>query len=92
MELNLIQKTKNRIKIEIKGEGHTFSNALRKELWNDPHVKVAGYAIEHSLVSNPIMIIETDGKEDPKKALTAAVNRLKKKNQEFKDKFKKTVK
>ena len=90
MELNIIEKTKNKLKLEIKGEGHTFCNALRKELWNDKHLKAAGYTIEHSLVSEPTIVIETTG-EDPKKVLIAAVNGLKKKNKELKDKFKKAA-
>ena len=89
MELKVLGKSKNRIKLELKGEGHTFSNALRKELWNDKHVKAAAYAIDHPLVGNPVLIVETDSGENPKKALSAAINRLKKRNKEFQDKFKK---
>lgn len=90
MELNVIEKTKNKLKLEIKGEGHTFCNALRKELWNDKHIKAAGYTIEHSLVSEPTLIVETTG-EDPKKVLIAAIGRLKKTNKDLRDKFKKVA-
>lgn len=90
MELNVIEKTKNKLKLEIKGEGHTFCNALRKELWNDKNIKAAGYKIEHSLVGEPTLIVETTG-EDPKKVLIAAIGRLKKTNKDLKDKFKKAA-
>lgn len=90
MELNLIDKSKNRLKFEIIGEGHTLCNAIRRELWNDKDVEVAGYNIEHSLVGNPVFIVES--KKDAKSALIDAVERLKKRNKEFKDKFKVAVK
>ena len=64
-----------------------MANALRKELWNDSHVKIAGYNIDHPLVGNPILVVETDGKEGPKKAISSAVERLKKKKSELLLKF-----
>ena len=68
------------MKIELIGEDHTFANALRKELWNNPNVQLAGYNVEHPLISNPVLVVDTNGKEDPKKALLSAVEGLKKKN------------
>ncbi len=87
MEIKILEEEKSSIKIEIIGEDHTLANALRKELWNDFHIKIAGYNIDHPLTGNPILIVETDGKEDPKKALNSAVERLKKKNSELLLKF-----
>ena len=84
MELNILESTKTRLKFEIKGEGHTFCNALRKELWQGKNVEIAGYSIEHSLVTEPVFVIETD-KEDPKKLLLEATTRLQKKNKDGKD-------
>lgn len=84
MKLNVIEKEKNKIRIEIVGETHTFCNALRKELWNDDDVKVAGYNIEHPLVANPVLTLETD-KKDPKKVLEAAIKRLRDKNEKIRE-------
>ena len=75
MEVNILEEKKDRIVFEIKGEGHTLSNALRKELWNDEHVKVAAYAIEHPLIEIPKFVLETDG-ADPRKTLVAAAKRV----------------
>ncbi len=83
MEIKILEELKNKIKLEIEGENHTLVNALRKELWSDSHVTIAGYSVDHPLVGKPILIVETDGKEDPKKALNSAVERLKKFNSEF---------
>ena len=82
MEVNILEKDKKFLKFEIKGEDHTLANALRKELWRDDDVKAAGYNIEHPLISSPVIVVET-GKQEPEKALFAAVERLKKKNSEL---------
>ena len=70
------------MRVEIKGEDHTLANYLRKELWQDKDVKVAGYNVEHPLVSSPVLIVETS-KTSPRKALLSAVDRLEKKNAEL---------
>ncbi|MDP4012491.1 MAG: DNA-directed RNA polymerase subunit L [Candidatus Nanoarchaeia archaeon] len=86
MELNILENQPERLKFEILGEGHTLCNALRKELWNDKSVKIAGYSIGHALVPRPVFTIEA---ADAKKALTEAIKRLKKENKELRDVFKK---
>lgn len=92
MEIKVIEDSKNRLIFDIKDEGHTLANMLRKELWQDKHVKAAGYNIKHPLDGTPQVIVETDGKESPKKALAAAVERMKKDNDELKKAFKKEIK
>ena len=92
MEIKVLEDKKNRLVIEIKGEGHAFCNALKKELWNDSHVKVSAYKIEHPLVGIPTLVVETDGKEAPKKALNEAAKRLGKLTDKFKTAFLKGVK
>ena len=86
MEVQFLVDEKNKIKAEIKDEGHTLCNPLVKELWKDDKVEVAGYTIDHSLVSNPFLIVEGD---DAKNSLRKAVSRLKKKIDNMDDKFKK---
>ncbi|MEA3429667.1 MAG: DNA-directed RNA polymerase subunit L [Nanoarchaeota archaeon] len=89
MELSIVEEGKNRIIVEIEGEDHTFCNILRKELWNDKHVKAAAYKVEHPEVAEPKIIVETDGKEDPKKALIEAAKRVKKDLDKFLKNFEK---
>ena len=88
MEVKILEEEKKKIKIEIEGEDHTLANALRKELWNDSHVNIAGYNIDHPLSGSPVLIVETDGKEEAKKAILSAVTRLKKNNSDFITKIK----
>jgi len=88
MEIKVREKGKNLLKIEILGEDHTIANALRKELWNDKDVKVSGYELAHSLVSSPVLVVETSSKS-PKTVLNDAVKRLKESNEEMRSAFKK---
>ena len=87
MEVIVLENEKNRLKLEIQKEGHAFCNVLKKELWNDKSVEIAGYSIKHSLTTEPILTVEVS-KGDPKKVLLDAVDRLKKINKELKDKSK----
>ena len=52
-----------------------FCNALKHELSQDDHVKIATFSMEHPLINKQRVIVETDGNE-PKKALQSAANRL----------------
>ncbi len=89
MKLKILEDKKNRMVLQIVGETHTFCNALKKELWNDKHVKIAGYNIKHPVVGVPRIIIETDGAEKPKKALIEAAKRLDKIAGKFKSSLQK---
>lgn len=88
MEINILEKSKNKLSFEIVGEDHTFCNILRKELWNDSSLKSAGYSMETGLQNIPKFTLETSGKT-PQKALTDAVSRLIKKGNDFLNKLKK---
>ena len=92
MELNIIEDKKSRMVFELVGEDHTFCNALTSELWEVKGVKTAAYNIRHPLVGIPKIILETDSKTDPKKALKTAIASIEKKNKEFLTKFKRTAK
>ena len=87
MEIKILDDKKNKLIIEIKGTDHTLCNALKSELWNDKHIKIATYSIRHPQISVPQMIVETDGEETPKNALMGAIQRLQKINAKFKKEF-----
>ncbi|HLD05928.1 MAG TPA: DNA-directed RNA polymerase subunit L [Candidatus Nanoarchaeia archaeon] len=91
MEVKILEEDKNRLVFEIHGEGHTLANALRKELWQDKHITAAGYQMDHPLLGNPKMVVETDGKA-PRKAVEDAVSRLQTNNEKFQEKVKKEMK
>ena len=85
MEIDVIEKTKKRLVFKLQGGGHTICNLLKDELWNDKDVTAAAYNIDHPLINIPKFIIETNGKNEPEKALINACARLKKKNKEYAD-------
>lgn len=77
MEVNIIEEKKDKLVFELRGETNTMVNSLKKELWNDSHVKVSGYHIEHPLINIPRFVLQTDG-ADPKKTIKSALKRLEK--------------
>lgn len=89
MEINVIEEDKKKIIFEIKGENHTLSNLLEKEIWKDEDVKAAGYNVAHPLIGIPKMVVETNGKKTAREAVEDAVKRIKKHNADFQKAFKK---
>ena len=87
MEIKVLDDKKNKLIVEVKGADHTLCNALKSELLNDKHVKIATYSIRHPQISLPQMIVETDGDVSPKNAVINAVQRLHKINEKFKREF-----
>ena len=92
MEIKVLEEKKSKLHIEIVGAGHTLCNALKQELLNDEHVKIATYSVRHSQTSNPKMIIETDSDVEPKKAIASAITRLKRTTEKFRKDIKEEVK
>ena len=87
MELNIIEDKKNKLVFEVEDLGHTFLNILKNELWNDNHVKIGTYSIRHPIISKPKFILETDGNENPRSALSSAIGRLKKTTEKLRKDF-----
>lgn len=88
MEVIIVEESKNRLTFDLKGETHTLTGALKKELWNDEHIRASGYHIDHPLVNIPRFVVETDGSEEPKKAVKAAIKRLDKLAEKLKEQAK----
>lgn len=88
MELNALEKKKQRLVFELQGADHTLCNALKNELWEDDDVKAATYAVKHPLLPVPKFIVETTKKE-ASKALLDASGRLQKQLKSFQTSFKK---
>ena len=87
MEIKILDDKKNKLIIEAKGADHTLCHALKTELYNDKHVKIATYSMRHPQINTPQILVETDGEESPKNALINAVERLHKTNAKFKKEF-----
>ncbi len=83
VEIKILKKTKNELKIEVTGEGHTFCNVVQKALLKNKKVDMAGYDIPHPLTSSPIIYIRTKGRSKPEIALRDAVKELRKESHAF---------
>ena len=86
MNLKIIEKTDNEIKVEMAGESHTLLNVLKSSLLDDPRIEVATYDIKHPTISEPILFVKTKG-VDPVVAIREASDRIIEVYEEFKAVF-----
>jgi DNA-directed RNA polymerase subunit L len=92
VEIKVLKKTSNELKIEIEGEGHTFCNVLQQVLLEDDTIEMAGYNIEHPLTSNPTVYVRTKGTQKPKAVLIEAAKKIQKQNKELHKSFERALK
>lgn len=91
MEVKVLQKTKNELKIEIAGEDHTFCNLLQNVLLQDKNVEIAGYDQPHPLIRSSIVYVRTKRDVSPEKTMLSALANIKDLNKEFNEKFERAV-
>jgi len=72
MKLTVLEKKKDKWKLEVDGEDHTLLNLLRENAWKE-RAKQATYMIKHPYLSKPeITVIGPN----PKKILADAAKRI----------------
>ena len=91
MEVKVLTKTKNDLKIEIVGEDHTVCNLLQKALLDDKNVEIAGYDQPHPLIRSSIVYFRTKRDVSPEKVLLTALFSIRELNKEFSEKFAQAV-
>ncbi|MFC7098581.1 DNA-directed RNA polymerase subunit L [Halobaculum marinum] len=75
MELRVIEKTDEELRIEIAGEDHTFMNVLKGQLLNTDGVAAATYDMnpeQSGGQTEPILSVKTEDGLDPLDALGQA--------------------
>ena len=87
MEVKILKRSGNELKLEIEGEDHTLCSLLEKVLLEDESVDMAGYTIQHPLISNPVIYIRTKGGRKPETALEEAAKKILQNEEEFRTKF-----
>lgn len=92
MKVTVLKREKNELKIEIKGEGHSFCNALQEVILRDGAVEAAGYDLPHPLVAQPIMYVRTKKQRKPERILMNAAKELGVEAEEFRKAFAKALK
>ena len=75
MNIKILELEKNKARLVIAGEGHTFMNVLTEEILKDPGVDVARYLIQFQF-SEPELLVTTRGARDPLAAIMDACRRL----------------
>jgi DNA-directed RNA polymerase subunit L len=83
MNVNVLNKTPNELKIEIAGGGHTLCNLIQKKLLEEEDVDLAGYDIPHPLASSPIIYVRTKEGVKPETVLKNALEKARDMNKEF---------
>jgi DNA-directed RNA polymerase subunit L len=91
MELKVLSKGKNELRIELVGEDHTFCNLLQNALLEDKNVEIAGYDQPHPLIRSSIVYFRTKRDVSPEKVLLNALANIQELNKEFNEKFSKAV-
>jgi len=88
MELKVIEKKKDRMKIEVQGENHTLLNVLRENAWK-AGADQASYMIEHPYMAQPKITVKAN---NPKRVLTSAAQSLSDDTKSFLTAFKRACK
>jgi DNA-directed RNA polymerase subunit L len=91
VEVKVLSKSKNELKIEIVGEDHTFCNLLQNVLLEDKNIEIAGYDQPHPLIRSSIVYLRTKREASPEKTLLNALISIQQLNKEFNEKFSKAT-
>jgi DNA-directed RNA polymerase subunit L len=83
MNVKVLKRGDNELKIEIQGSSHGLCNLITKRLLEDKRVDFAGYDVPHPLASSPIIYLRMKGKAKPEDALIEAVSKVRDANDTF---------
>ncbi|WP_148413264.1 DNA-directed RNA polymerase subunit L [Haloferax sp. KTX1] len=90
MELRVIDKTDEELRIEIGGEDHTFMNVLKGELLQTDTITAATYDVnpeQSGGQTDPVLSIKTEPGVDPLDALAEAARGVQRTADEFTDAY-----
>lgn len=77
MSIKILELEKDKVRLVIAGEGHTFLNALTTELLKNPDVDVAKYHMEFQF-SDPELMVTTVNGADPVGVIRQACSNISK--------------
>ncbi|XVH31156.1 DNA-directed RNA polymerase subunit L [Haloferacaceae archaeon DSL9] len=90
MELRVIEKTDEELRIEIAGEDHTFMNVLKGTLLESDDITAATYDVNPEQSGgqvDPVLSIKTEGGVDPLDALADAAANVRETTDTFKSAY-----
>lgn len=92
MNIKVLNKTDNELKIEISGAGHELCNLLQKKILDDEKVDLAGYDVPHPLASSPVIYVRAKGRVKPEDILIRAAQKAIADNEVFSKELSKALK
>ena len=92
MKVNVLQRSKGALKVEVEGEGHTFGHLMQETLLEDKSVDWAGYDQPHPLFRQSIITVRMKGEAQADKALDRASKKIRADTAEFVEKFSSAIK
>ena len=90
MELLVIDKTDDELRMEVAGEDHTFMNVLKSALLETEGVSAATYDVnpeQSGGQTDPVLSVRTEGGLDPLDAVESAAEQIERTTDEFADAF-----
>ena len=84
MELNVLENSSGKLKVEVRGETHTLLNLITEYAWLTKATQ-ASYIIRHPYLSEPELIVRS---QNPKKTLADAAEMVIEKTDDFQKSFK----
>ncbi len=88
MELNVTERGKDKLRVEVRGETHTVLNLMRENAWKEG-AKQASYIIQHPYISQPEIIVRS---KNPAKTLMDSAQKVADDAREFSLAFKRAMK
>ena len=90
MELLVIDKTDEELRMEVAGEDHTFMNVLKGALLETEGVAAATYDVnpeQSGGQTDPVLSVRTEGGVDPLDAVESAAARVEQLTDDFAEAF-----
>ena len=91
-KLKLIKLDDRKLEVELEGEDHTMANLIAKYAVRKPYVLYAAYNIPHPLISNPKVVIVTDGSRKPLDVLKEVLEEIIRDTNELEEKLRVALK
>lgn len=91
MDIEVIKNEKDYLEIVLKGEEYGLANMLKEMLLEDEKVEFAAFRMDHPQAASPVLMIRTS-EGSPLSALKAAIKKVKKLSEDFKDSVKEAKK
>ncbi|MCW4023975.1 MAG: DNA-directed RNA polymerase subunit L [Candidatus Bathyarchaeota archaeon] len=92
MNIKVLKRTDNELKIEIQGADHGLCNLLQKKILEEKNVDVSGYDVPHPLASSPVIYIRMLNGASPDEALISAAKKAMANNETFSKELENAVK